>query len=321
MDWSAFFEFGAGPHRHGAASIHDGVGYGISPRRLSERASREGWTRPYPGVLYLPGSADSFWRRHAAAMLAVAGRTSVTEDATVALARYSAAYSRGLLDHPKPLTELTRCHSARVSSRRDVTIFRSRRLGDDDVSDVEGLACTTAARTLRDLAFRLNLAPLRSLALHGIQLGHFENDDLVRQVDTLGGGPTRRRFERLIEQLGTRKADSPFEWEVREALEGRGHQPWPEPFRWRCRDGVVVSLDIAFPWAWFAIECDGRGKYRLGADFTTDRVRWSEVNRDWRLLWLDWTRWERNPDAVLDDIEERLAEADLSRPPAQPAAA
>jgi hypothetical protein len=200
-----------------------------------------------------------------------------------------------------------------------VTTFRSRRLGNREVSDAEGLAYTTAARTLRDLAWRLELGPLRDMAVRGIQRGVLEADELVPHLEGMGTGAPRRRFERLIEQLGTKTVDSPFEWAVREGLNDRGLVPWPEPFPWRCQDGVKVHLDIAFPWAWFAIECDGRGKYLLGADFTTDRVRWSEVNRDWQLLWLDWTRWSRDRAGVLDDIAQRLERADRSRAPAQPA--
>jgi len=35
----------------------------------------------------------------------------------------------------------------------------------------------------------------------------------------------------------------------------------------------VVHFDLAFPWAWVAVERDGRGKYATGRTFTTDRIR------------------------------------------------
>jgi hypothetical protein len=200
-----------------------------------------------------------------------------------------------------------------------IRTFRSRYMTEDDVSEVEGLPCTTAARTIRDLSWSLTVNPLRDMAIVGMQKGLLDLDDLVAQAGNLGTGVAGRRFNAVLGQLGRGAVDSPFEWEVRQGLEGRGLAPWPTPFPWRCQDGVTVRIDIAFPWAWLAIECDGKGKYLLGADFTTDRIRWSEVGREWQLMWLDWTRWSRDPEAVLDDIEQRLAVADRTRAPAQPA--
>ena len=317
MSWQDLYAFGAGPGRHGALSIHDGVQFGLSPDQLRAKAIRDCWERPFDGVLFLPGSNDNFWRRHAAVMLALQG--SDWSPARIALARFSAAYAVGLLARPKPLVEVTRPHHLRTSELPGVRTFRSRRLGSEHLTHVEGLPCTSAARTIRDFAWDLNVDALRRLAVPGIQRGWLAVEDLVAQQDSLGHGRARRRFDRLVAQLAARPVDSEFEWEVREGLDDRGLAPWPKPFPWRCADGVVINLDIAFPSAWLCIECDGRAKYMLGADFSTDRVRWSEASRCWQIIWLDYERWRSKRKAVLDDIEQRLEQADRSRPPALPA--
>jgi hypothetical protein len=320
MQWAEFHRFAAGPGRFGAVSVLDGRRFGISPGRLRSLARSHGWEQPYRGVVLLPGSRDTFWRRHAAALLAVGGTDWSARQ--VAMAGWAAAYANGLIDRPKPLLELTKPHRLRAPQPAGIATFRSRHLRAEDIGEVERLPCTTAARTIRDLAWRLDVDALRDLAIDGIQRGLLDVAGLVEQSGTLGSRnlPARRRFDRLLAQLGERRVDSTFEWEVRQALEEeRGLQPWPEPFPWRCRDGVLVHLDIAFPWAWLAIECDGRAKYRLGADFSLDRVRWSAISRDWQIVWLDWRRWRRDRSAVLDDIAERLRSADRARAPAEPA--
>jgi hypothetical protein len=317
MEWAALARFGVGPGRHGAVSVHDGAPFGIAPKALRRKAAREGWDRPYPGVVCLPGSADTFWRRHVAALLAVNGAD--LRQPLIAISGFSAAHAHGLVDRAKPVVQLTRSHELRSVELRGVTTFRSRHLGPQDVELIEGVPCTTVARTIRDLAWTLGVSSLRDLAIKSIQRGWLAVDDLAAQLDLMGKSVARQRLATVVVQLGDRGVDSSFEWEVRAALDERDLRPWPRPFRWRCRDGVDVELDIAWPWAWFAIECDGKEKFRLGRDFTTDRIRWSEIGRDWQMLWLDWARWTREREAILDDVERRLAEADRSRAPAQSA--
>lgn len=78
----------------------------------------------------------------------------------------------------------------------------------------------------------------------------------------------------------------------------------------------MIHLDLAFPPAWVAVECDGRGKYATGASFTTDRIRWTQASPHWSIVWVEWTRWRAAPAALIDEIVVRVAGADPSRAPA-----
>ena len=81
-----------------------------------------------------------------------------------------------------------------------------------------------------------------------------------------------------------------------------------------------MHLDVAFPNHWVYGECDGRA-FHTGADaFEVDRVRWTQVVRHWRPVWITWSRWTYERRTVLQDIERALELADTSVAPARPAA-
>lgn len=308
-NWAGLFSYAQA--RHQTLHVTDGAPFAITADALRRRAGREGWERPYPGVLWLPGAVPGFWRTSAGVLASLRCRDA-------ALALRSAAYAHGMRDRPSGLTEVIQPHGRYPPQRRLVAMRTSRSLAEDDVVEVEGLRCTTPARTVADLAAVLTAPALRSIVIDAVQRRVLRLEELEERCTRMSRSVARSRLRQVIAELTAMPVDSPFEWEVVRAVTDRGLQPITG-FPWRCPDGRVIHLDIAFPEVWVAVECDGRGKYATGSSFTTDRIRWSQASSAWSLLWVDWARWSTRPAAVVDDIAARVTGAAPHGPPAQPA--
>ena len=310
MDWPALHRYAQ--ERHGAISPLVAPAYGMAPASLRRKAARDGWPRsPLRGVLLLPGSQPGFWRAASAGMAS-------TRDLG-ALSHRTAAFAHGMLDWEPPTLEglLQRRYGTPV--RPGWRFHTSRTLEERQLVKVGGLWLTNPVRTLVDLATVLSLERLRYCVIDTVRRGKVtipEARDLAALLSTTAGG---QRLARVLAELAADPVDSGFEWAVRAGLRSAELEPWAGPFPWRCDDGVVVHLDIAFPQWWVAIECDGRGKYDRGSSFTTDRIRWTQITRRWTVVWVDWHRWQRDRAGFLRDVTDAIAAADSTRLPAEPA--
>ena len=276
------------------------------------RAAREGWARLHPGVYLLPGARDDARARLAAACLAVDGYA----------ARKSALWLHGVIDIAPVRPELVVTHRRRGVVGREVDQHRSRRLPDAHLTEVDGIPTTTAERAVLDLAAGgEHPRRLTSLVLDGERRKALARARLAEVRDGFGRGfPGLATIDRVLEDLGALRSDSGWEHEVRRDLTRLGYPVHPEPFPYRCEDGVVVHLDVAFPDHWVYGECDGRAFHTGPDDFETDRVRWTQVVRHWHPVWITWSRWTYERPTVLADIERALELADTSAAPARPAA-
>src|SRR5680860_569843 len=184
---------------------------------------------------------------------------------------------------------------------------------------VDGLWMTNPTRTLVDLSTVLSLQRLRFCVIDAVRRRKVTIAQLHALAMLLSSTAGGQRLAQVLADLEQDPVDSGFEWSVRTELRSGGREPWAGPFPWRCDDGVVVHLDIAFPQWWVALECDGRGKYDSGSSFTTDRIRWTQTTKQWSIIWVDWHRWHSDRAGVLRDVTDAIAAADPNRPPAQTA--
>jgi hypothetical protein len=309
MGWRAFMEIGR--QRFGVVCLADAVEAGLTARTVMKRASREGWVRLHPGVYLLPGATDGPMARTAAAVLAADGYA----------ARRSALFLHGVVDQPPLHPHVVVDHRRHGVFGRTVMMHRSRRLPDDHLTDVDGIAATTAGRAIIDLAAGgEHPRRLGALVLDGERRRRLTRDEVAAVRHTLGRGfPGLAAIDRTLEDLGATRSDSGWEHEVRADCLRLGLPVHPEPFPYRCEDGVVVHLDLAFPRHWVYGECDGRA-YHSGVEvFGKDRRKWTQLVRHWRPVWITFDRWRYERDAVLADIERVLELADPARAPALPA--
>ena len=131
--------------------------------------------------------------------------------------------------------------------------------------------------------------------------------------------PGRGRVGLLLDELGWLRSDSDTEHDIRRHLTSLGYPVHPEPFPYRCSDGVVVKLDIALPDHWIYLEVDGFGTHgRQRGVFETDRRKWTQVVRAWHPIWVTPDRWRQARASVLRDLDDAIARADRRRAPALP---
>ncbi len=315
MSWDEVFAFAR--ERFGALGIHDGERFGVSADALRSRAEREGWPRPYRKAVLLPGADPTEFRtRVSAALRSIGGE--------VWAGRRTAAYLLGMIDRPPPRLELVVPHGRRATHRLDPKPWRTRNIYPFMVTEVDGLRATTAARTIMDAAAVLGVTPLQDLVIDGMRARPTLVKETRELVDWMRDRGHRveyvRRLEIVLTRLERERPESALDRRTRQLLTPHGFDLHPRPFPFRCPDGVVIHLDIAIPWAWCAIECDGYGSHSGRRAFRTDRVRWSQAQRGgWRVTWVDTARLENDPDSIIEEVQEVLAEADPDRPPPQQA--
>ena len=312
MAWDEVFAF-AQREQHGALGIRDGEPFGVSAAALRTKADREGWPRPCRGAVLLPGAdPDAVRTRVAAALRSIGGE--------VWAGRRTAAYLHGMTDRAPRQLELVVPHGRRATHRWDPRPWRSRTVYPFMVTEVDGLALTTPARTIIDCAAVLGVGPLQDLAIDAAR----QRPDLLREVRELADWlrerghrvPQGRRLDRILARLDHERPESGLELRTRRLLRPHGFPLQPRPFPFRCPDGVVIHLDVAIPWAWFALECDGFAFHNSREAFGIDRLRWSQAQRGgWRISWVDHRRLQDDPDSIIEEVREVLATADPDRPP------
>jgi hypothetical protein len=305
-DWRALFDDAS--TRHGAFHLRRSPDAGLSPSTVRHRAWREQWEKPYPAVFYLPGSTEGWWRT-------ASGRLELV-GSDAALGLRSAAFAQGMLAQPSAKTEVIRADGMHRPRRPLLSVCTSVSLAEDDVEIVGGLRCTTAQRTMRDLSHVLDLDPLRAIGIDAVARDVLELGLLQEVVQDMRPGAPRRRLERVAEDLARVRTDSPFGYEILEAMAECGLDVEGE-FPWRCPDGRIIHHDAAVPWAWVSVEAEGRGKYGTGNSYTTDRIRWTQASGQWRTVWVTWSRWQQQRGAVMADILRAVEGADRSAVPPQ----
>ncbi len=247
---------------------------------LSSQIDRCGVSRKSVAVLV----AGGILRRVRAGAYAVGGRPpSVWEDAAAAamLAGGTAALSHATAAtlHRLPLLAPSRSVELTVVAPqhprlRGVAVHRVRRLDPLDVERRGGLDITTPARTVVDLAGRMDVALLARVVDEGSIKGLWSIDALVATVErsgTRGRDGTRSLHAVLSSRLGEPAADSTLEQRVIRLL-----SPF-RPFETQYQvvlGGRVLLLDIAWPQWRIGVEADGWFvRSRSRAKFDVERHR------------------------------------------------
>lgn len=225
----------------------------------------------------------------------------------------SAAVLHGL---PAPHSALERVHLTRDrhggGQRRSWVQVHGHRLDPADVWTVDGVAVTSPARTVVDLACTLRVPDAVAIGDVALRQG-LESGDLLAVLERIGsrrGIASARRSVELID--GT--SESYGESVSRVLLQEHGVvAPVPQVSVWDRRGTFVGRVDFAWPGLGVIGEFDGRVKYgrELEPDQDVAEVLWGEKRREDLLRELGWlvVRWVwadlRHP----QDWLERLARA------------
>jgi very-short-patch-repair endonuclease len=180
---------------------------------------------------------------------------------TRAVASHTSAAA--LWDLPGGQTEIVEitCPRWRRSRHDGVVVHETTLIDDRDRACVDQIPCTTAERTLFDLARRVRPVMLDANIDTALRRGLVTRDGLVATVGRLAtqGRPGGRRFRAVVEARldGGRPAESVAERRLADLLIRHG---LPEPvLQYEVRDGygnLAARVDLAYPDQKLAIEYD-----------------------------------------------------------------
>ena len=272
--------------QHGVLALAHLVALGLSPSAVRSRVARGRLHPIHRGVYALvPPSLLSRNGRVMAAVLSAGDGAAASHHAAGALDELTRA--RKTIDVTIPT------RSARM--RDGVCIHRSTTLRPSDVTTVDGIPCTTVARTLLDLAEVLtdralerafdHAAAAETLDLAGLhdQIEHNRTRPASRKLRAAierhipGSTPTAGELEELM--LALVRATNLPDPEVNVWLDlGDGEPPIKADFLWR-EAGLIVETDgFATHGSRMAFESDRRRDQRaIAAGFTPVRFTWRQL--------------------------------------------
>jgi very-short-patch-repair endonuclease len=185
-----------------------------------------------------------------------------------------------------------------------------RRPTRDEVAVVDGITCTTASRTLVDLAGGFGERALRRFVEQAAVLRLLN----VQEVDRILARGRRRGAACLrailepwrIEHGSMAKLRSLLEARLRPALV-EADLPRPQCNRVLWIDGRRIEIDLLWEEQGLAIEADGEQTHGTRKAFHSDRKRDQLlVAAGYRVARVTWSQVEREPDAVVGRIRRML---------------
>lgn len=297
--------------RHGVVTLSDAAIHGVSEGHLRRRVAADGWMTIQPGVWLVAGARDTHTARLVAAI-----------EVTNGLARGATAlWLHGLEQSPPHPPQVLVPHARHGSRRRSaVDVRRTRYLHDEDRTSVGGIPTLAVPRAILDVARDRGTRRTRQLVIDAERRDLIARSDLVELHERLGARvPGQQELRQVLRDLGALRSDSDVEHDIRSDLRRLGYPVHPTPFPWRCDDGRVVELDLALPEHWVYLEVDGFDVHRRRPTFEGDRIKWTQLVRAWRPVWVTAARWAADRDGVLADLDAAIAAAPPGRPPALPA--
>jgi len=230
--------------QHGVVERGQALAAGVTARMIERRTASGRWVAVHPGVYRLAGAPASWQQRLVAATMATGGVAS----------HRAAARLWGLDVAPTERVVITVAGTSRRSTR-GVIVHHTRSLAGRDRAVLQGIPCTSAGRTLLDLAAELAFDDLEAAVDSALRDGWASVHHLARWVP-LSGRKGSAALRRLVED---RRANPPF-GSRREALVCRllvaAGVPMPRrQFELRACDGrLVARFDLAWPEWRIAVE-------------------------------------------------------------------
>lgn len=204
--------------------------------------------RVHRGVYALGHPGLSLRAERRAALLALGSGAALTH--------LTAAHLHGLIRRPPDLVDVAPVRSVRP---RHGLRVRDVRVPERDLTEVDGLRCTTVARTLVDLAGEVDPAELEQVCRQAEYRKALDIPQVLAALDRAGpvtGGPALRRILAAESRRPT-NTDSHLEATALTALRAAGV---PEPVlqqRFRLPALGVIRVDMWWPDRRLVVEVDG----------------------------------------------------------------
>lgn len=268
--------------QHGVVSLVQLLSFGLSARAVRDRVAAGRLTRIHRGV-YAVGHSRLTLRGHWMAAVLAYGPTAV-------LSHRSAAALHGIRQDSRPKTDIT--VPGRSARRRPgIDVHASTTLQAADLATIDGIPCSSPARTLLDLADVVNRRAVEKAIDQAEVLRIF---DLRAVEEVLSRAAGRHGAGVLRGVLAEYDGPTLTERELEErflALCRAASVPMPEVNSWIPLDGgIAYKVDFLWRAERLAVETDGWGSHGTRQAFENDRRRdrrlrlagWDVVRFTWR---------------------------------------
>jgi very-short-patch-repair endonuclease len=266
---------------------------GVGATGIDERLRTGRLHRLYRGV-YAVGHSALKPEGHRIAAVLASGEGAV-------LSHASAAAHWGIRQTAAAVVDVTVPVRSGRRGQRGIRLHRSRRLGREDFTVHEGIATTTVARTLLDLA---DVLPAQGLKRTIDEAEYQRRLDMTALLAAVNGNPGRRGSRVL--QLATAPPEltrSELEQRFLAMLARRG---LPRPLVNATIEGCEV--DFAWPEHKLIVELDGFAAHGRRSAFERDRLRDRRLARaGYRTLRLTERMVRYDEDAIVADLEAFLS--------------
>ena len=270
--------------QHGVVSLAQLTGLGLSAGAVRARAAAGRLHRVYRGV-YAVGRARLEVRGRRMAAVLACGPGAV-------LSHRTAADALGLLPRASARIEIS--VPSRVPRRHPgLLVHRAAALQPDDCTTVDGIPCTTVARTLLDLAAVVGAAELARAIEAAEKRRIFDGRDIAAALERAPGQPGAGR---LHTALASYTGEPP---PTREEFERRAHELFVRAGLPRPRVNALIDVageqfevDFHWPDRRLIVEADSWEHHKTRAAFERDRRRdqlltaagWTVIRVTWRQL-------------------------------------
>jgi very-short-patch-repair endonuclease/predicted transcriptional regulator of viral defense system len=291
--------------QHGVITLPQLQFVGLSKSAVSRRAVVRRLHRVHRGVYAIGRPQLTMHGRWMAAVLACG--------AGALLSRRSAAGLSGLRRDERHATDVcVPCEGVR--SRRGIDLHRSTTLTDDDITTIDGIPCTTVARTLVDLG---DVVDRRAVERAVDQADVLQLFDLRAVDDVLDRAGPKRGAGILRAVLADRAGPTITRSELEErflALLRAASLPSPAVNAWiTLHDGIAYKADFLWRRERLIVETDGRDVHTTRRAFEHDRERDQHLTlAGFTVVRFTWRQITREAQRVAKAIASLLAR--LARP-------
>ena len=267
---------------------------GVTVKAIRHRLSVKRLFRIYRGVYAL--QPKLFGRARYRAAVYACGEGAV-------LSHRAAAAHQGLRLRSSPPLEVTvpRTNGCRP---KGVKVYQSRSLPPEEITEVDGIPCTTWARTIIDCAAVLPAREVDRMIERSMVLRVFDLSEMRRALERARGRrgtkTTRSLLARFSEEAPTR---SEFERRFLDLIREHG---LPEPIVNQKVEGHEV--DFHWPDAKVIVETDGRETHDTPFGWEEDHERDLDLDlADWHVIRITWRQLKREPRRIAQLLLARLS--------------
>jgi very-short-patch-repair endonuclease len=267
---------------------------GLSEYAITRRAMSGRWEPVFPGVYRLPGSTRTGRQKAMAAVLWGGDASAISHVTAGRLLRVGSM----IVDR----VHVTVPYGAGVRTP-ELLIHHAPRFPRADLVVVDGIRCTSAARTIIDCAALLGDEALEDAFEQARRMGLTTVAALARRADELCGrgrsGSARIRSLLAAQTPGDRALESRLEVKLARLLR-KSTLPTPE----RQYPVGRFRLDFAWPSLRIGCECDGFEHHGSRLAWKRDRGRLAAIEAaGWRIVHVTWA----DVTLAADQTRDRLA--------------